>query len=86
MFSLFYTNVVPQNATGGIIGVNRRGQVLSVTVDENNIVPYICSQLNDFDLAIKVASKNNLPGAEDLVTGQFNQLFQQVQLMLYECT
>jgi clathrin heavy chain len=67
----------PQASTGGIIGVNRKGQVLSVTIDENTVVPYICTQLNDYDLAIKFATKNNLRGAEELVTAQFNQLFQQ---------
>jgi len=51
--------------------------VLSVTIDENTIVSYICTQLNDYDLAIKFATKNNLRGAEELVTAQFNQLFQQ---------
>ena len=27
--------------TSGIIGVNRKGQVLSVSMDEENVVPYI---------------------------------------------
>jgi clathrin heavy chain len=29
--------------TGGIIGVNKKGQVLSVSLDEGNVVPYIMS-------------------------------------------
>ena len=28
-------------ATNGIIGVNRKGQVLTVCADENNLVPYV---------------------------------------------
>ena len=29
----------PHESSGGIIGVNRKGQVLSVTVDEDQIIP-----------------------------------------------
>jgi clathrin heavy chain len=67
----------PHTSTGGILGVNRSGQVLSVTLDENNIIPYIISQLNDYDLAMKMSAGSNLPGAVDLYVGNFNQLFQQ---------
>ncbi|KYN16067.1 Clathrin heavy chain [Trachymyrmex cornetzi] len=31
----------PYEASGAIIGVNRKGQILSVSVDEENIIPYI---------------------------------------------
>ena len=34
----------PHDSTGGVMGVNRKGQVLSVTVDEANIVPCIATQ------------------------------------------
>jgi clathrin heavy chain len=64
----------PHDTTGGIVGVNRKGQVLCVTVDEANIVPYICKQLNNYGLALRIAVKNNLPGAEQLFAQQFNQL------------
>jgi len=64
----------PHDTTGGIVGVNRKGQVLCVTVDEANIVPYICKQLNNYPLALKLAVRNNLPGAEQLFGQQFNQL------------
>jgi clathrin heavy chain len=63
-------------ATSGIIGVNRKGQVLSVTVDDDTIIPYILRTLNNTDLAIRLASRGNLPGADDLYTRQFAQLFQ----------
>jgi len=61
-------------ASGGIVGVNRKGQVLCVTVDEANIVPYICKQLSNFPLATRLAVKNNLPGAEGLFKQQFENL------------
>lgn len=63
-------------ASDGIIGVNRKGQVLSVSVEEENIVQYVNSQLQNPDLALKVSSRCNLPGAEDLFVAKFNNLFQ----------
>lgn len=61
-------------ATSGIIGVNKRGQVLSVSVDEQAMVPYILNVLNNTELAIKLVSRANLPGADDLYVQQYNQL------------
>merc|ERR1712223_2126906 len=52
--------------SSGIIGVNRKGQVLSVSVDEDNIIPYITNTLQNTDLALRLAVRNNLAGAEDL--------------------
>jgi clathrin heavy chain len=63
--------------TSGMIGVNRKGQVLSVSVDEANIVPYIIQTLNQPDLAIRLASRNGLPGADDFFVQRFQQLFAQ---------
>ncbi|TPX38293.1 hypothetical protein SmJEL517_g00095 [Synchytrium microbalum] len=63
-------------ATSGIIGVNRKGQVLSVSVDEENIIPYVLSTLNNPELAYRLASRNNLPGADHLVFDRFNVMLQ----------
>lgn len=65
----------PHEATSGIIGVNRKGQVLSVSVDEANIVPYVSNVLQNLDLGMRLAVRNNLPGAEDLFVKQFNNYF-----------
>ncbi|KAH8356172.1 clathrin heavy chain [Drosophila serrata] len=65
----------PHEASGGIIGVNRKGQVLSVTVDEEQIIPYINTVLQNPDLALRMAVRNNLAGAEDLFVRKFNKLF-----------
>ena len=54
-------------------------QVLSVSVEEDNIVPYISNTLQNPDLAIKVASRSNLPGAEELFVKKFNMLFASAQ-------
>lgn len=51
-------------------------QVLSVSVEEENIVQYINTQLQNPDLALKMSSRCNLPGAEDLFVTKFNNLFQ----------
>ncbi|KAL1129707.1 hypothetical protein AAG570_012651 [Ranatra chinensis] len=69
----------PHEATGGIIGVNRKGQVLSVSVEEEHIIPYINSVLQNPDLALRIAVRNNLSGAEDLFVRKFNMLFQNGQ-------
>ncbi|KAG7093825.1 hypothetical protein E1B28_007464 [Marasmius oreades] len=66
-------------ATHGIIGVNKKGQVLSVNVDEQTIVPYILTTLNNTELAFKMASRADLPGADDLYVKQYQQLFQSGQ-------
>ncbi|TFK74892.1 clathrin heavy chain [Pluteus cervinus] len=62
-------------ATNGIIGVNKKGHVLSVNVDEQTIVPYTLTTLNNTELAFKLASRANLPGADDLYIKQYQQLF-----------
>ncbi|RWS16792.1 Clathrin heavy chain 1-like protein [Dinothrombium tinctorium] len=65
----------PYEPTSGIIGVNRKGQVLSVCVDEDNLIPYITNTLQNPDLALRISTRNNLLGAEDLFVRKFNTLF-----------
>lgn len=55
--------------------------MLSVSVDEENIITYITNVLQNPDLALRIATRNNLAGAEDLFVRKFNTLFQ-VSLML----
>ncbi|KIM71793.1 hypothetical protein PILCRDRAFT_749175 [Piloderma croceum F 1598] len=69
---------VEHEATNGIIGINK-GQVLSVNVDGQTIIPYILTTLNDTELAFKLASRVNLPGADDLYIKQYQQLFRSGQ-------
>jgi len=63
--------------SGGIIGVNRSGQVLLLALDEAQVVPYIVNSLNNMELGVKFAARNNLPGAEGLFNRQFDALFAQ---------
>ena len=50
-------------------------QVLSVCVEEENIIPYITNVLQNPDLALRIAVRNNLAGAEELFARKFNNLF-----------
>lgn len=53
----------------------RRGQVLQATVNEQTMVPFVSQQLNNLDLALAMARRGNLPGAENLIGQQFEKLF-----------
>ena len=57
--------------SAGIVGVNRKGQVLSVSVDETNIVPYLLQNPANGSIALKLASRAGLAGADDLYQQQF---------------
>lgn len=59
----------------GIIGVNRKGQVLSVSLDEENIINYINGNLQNPDMALRFAVRNNLGGADALFVRKFNTFF-----------
>jgi clathrin heavy chain len=66
----------PNTANGGLLGVNRQGRVLSVSIRGDQIVPYVMSKLNNVELATRLASRNGFPGAEKLFTEHFFELFQ----------
>lgn len=61
-------------ATGGIMGVNRKGQVLSVSLDESSIIPYLVNTLGNADVALQYAARNGIAGAENLFVERFQQL------------
>ncbi|EIE26635.1 clathrin heavy chain [Coccomyxa subellipsoidea C-169] len=62
-------------STGGFYAINRRGQVLLATVNEQTMVPFVSQQLNNLELALSLAKRGNLPGAEALVGQNFERLF-----------
>ncbi|CAI0443755.1 unnamed protein product [Linum tenue] len=64
---------------GGFYAINRRGQVLLATVNEATIVPFVSGQLNNLELAVNLAKRGNLPGAENLVVQRFQELFAQTK-------
>ncbi|KAF4350817.1 hypothetical protein G4B88_002146 [Cannabis sativa] len=67
------------SALGGFYAINRRGQVLLATVNEQTIVPFVSGQLNNLELAVNLAKRGNLPGAENLVVQRFQELFAQTK-------
>lgn len=46
-----------------------------MTVEEDSIVPYINTVLQNPELALRLAVRNNLAGAEELFVRKFNMLF-----------
>jgi clathrin heavy chain len=70
--TIFITAADSESA--GIVGVNRKGQVLSVSVDENTIITYLLQNPANSGLAVKLASRAGLPGADNLYAGQFDNL------------
>lgn len=68
--------IAPDENGVGIVGVNRKGQVLSVSIDESNIIPYLLQNPENAELAYKLASRAGLPGADQLYQQRFDQLLQ----------
>jgi clathrin heavy chain len=58
-----------------LFDLSRRGQVLLATVNEQTMVPFVSQQLNNLELALSLAKRGNLPGAEALVGQNFERLF-----------
>uniref|UniRef100_M4CAQ7 Clathrin heavy chain n=1 Tax=Brassica campestris TaxID=3711 RepID=M4CAQ7_BRACM len=67
------------SSVGGFYAINMRGQVLLATVNEATIIPFISGQLNNLELAVNLAKRGNLPGAEELVVERFKELFAQTK-------
>ncbi|KAF5751355.1 Clathrin heavy chain 1 [Tripterygium wilfordii] len=67
------------SSAGGFYAINRRGQVLLATVNESTIVSFVSGQLNNLELAVNLAKRGNLPGAENLVVQRFQELFSQAK-------
>ena len=64
-----------QDSTGAVFGITvRTGRVLRISLNGPNLVPYIVNTLRDTDLAIKLAGRLGLAGAEHLYTQEFERL------------
>jgi clathrin heavy chain len=70
--TIFITAI--DSESSGIVGVNRKGQVLSVALDETTVIPYLLQNPGNSGLAVKLASRAGLPGADNLYAQQFEQL------------
>ena len=60
--------------SAGIVGINRKGQVLSVSVDDDNLIPYLLRDPSKSDLALKLSSRAGLGGADSLYEQQYETL------------
>ena len=65
------------NNKNGIACINKKGQVLAVEISTTQIVPYILEKLSNVSLALTVATRGGLPGADDLFKKQFESLLAQ---------
>ena len=63
------------SSTSGVLCVTAgKGKVLSVSLNEQNLVPFVMKVLNNRSLALKLSSRLNLPGADDMYMQQFEAL------------
>ncbi|KAJ5070113.1 clathrin heavy chain [Anaeramoeba ignava] len=61
----------------GIIGINKKGQVLSISINEDTFISYISTKLQNPELAIQKATECNLSGANDIFSNQLSVLYNQ---------
>lgn len=67
----------PYNEGTGIITINKSGQVLSVEIAQDKIIPYVLEKLSDVPLALSLSSRGGFPGAENLFQQQFQNYLNQ---------
>lgn len=64
-----------------VLGVNRRGQVIGISIEEANLIPFInnmCRHIPDAtSVSFRIAQRYKLGGAEELFIQQFNRLLSQ---------
>ncbi|KAE9015521.1 Clathrin heavy chain 1 [Phytophthora rubi] len=60
--------------SNGVLGITRRGQLLHFGINREKLVPYVLNSLRDPELALALASRMDLPGAEELFYPEFNRL------------
>ena len=71
---------VRNGSTDGMICINKAGQILAINVDDQNLVKFIMSAnhiQNNQQVAIKLAARFALPGADDSFKQQFNMCLAQ---------
>jgi clathrin heavy chain len=67
---------VKNTQTDGMVCINKVGQVFAINVEDQNLVKFVMSAQHIPDnraLAIKMASRYGLAGADDIFMSQFNQ-------------
>ena len=59
----FVFTATEYDTTSGVVSMNEKGQVLSVSINEDTIIPYILNNLGNSSLALSLASRNGFEGA-----------------------
>lgn len=67
----------PYNNGTGIITINKSGQVLTVELSREKIIPYVLEKLSNVPLALALSSRGGFPGAERLFVQQFQNYLNQ---------
>jgi clathrin heavy chain len=65
---------VAQDSTGGVIAVDRAGNVVSLACDVDTYVPFITKAVGDYELGVRIATSYDLPGAGDVFQTRFKSL------------
>ena len=73
--SIFATTA--NSKSTGLVCIDRNGQVLSVTVDETTIISHLLENATNSSLAVKLALRAGLSGAEHLYANYFDQLLKE---------
>ena len=67
-----------KGANGGVIGISAgKGALIKVTMKEANLVPFVMNGLKNQALALDLASRLGLPGADDIFLQQFAAMMNQ---------
>jgi len=57
----------------GVVTVDQKGRVAHLLIDRESAVEYITTAVGDHELAVDMARRYNLPGAKNIVKGQFDR-------------
>jgi len=70
--STLFAQVESDGPEGGIVTIEPSGRVRHFFVDTEKIVPYLCTELKDVDLAIALAKRHDMPGVGQMFKQQFD--------------
>lgn len=62
--------------SSGFYAINRKGSVIDVGLNEQTFVSFVAEHLKNVDLALNVAKRGDLPGADNLIKPKFEQVFE----------
>lgn len=66
--------------SGGVLSVSNQGSVMHTTINDNAITGFVKNQLQNPELALRIASNANLGGVDELFRAQMASLIDQGQI------